>query len=142
MRYRIAQTDDGLAVLALDEICFPADVRTSLDGALWWLVTLGKEVVGYAGLRPCQMPQNRGAAFLCRVGILRKHRGRGLQKRLIRVRERAARAAGIDEVITYTAAWNLPSANSLISCGYRLYRPESLWGGDTSLYWRKRLTRI
>jgi predicted acetyltransferase len=136
--YRISETTDGLAVLALDETCFPADERVSLEGK-WWLVRKGKDVVGFAGLRPCLMPQNKGLGFLCRVGILKNHRGHGLQKRLIRVREKAARAMGLKELVTYAVPDNLPSSNSLISCGYRLYRPGNLWGGSTALYWRKAL---
>jgi RimJ/RimL family protein N-acetyltransferase len=139
MSYRIAETTDGIAVLALDEICFPEDLRVSLDAARWWLVKRGEKVVGYAGMRPCQLPHNRGVGFLCRVGILREHRGHGLQKRLIRVRERAARSLGLRELVTYTTPWNLASANSLIACGYRLYRPESRWGGAESLHWRRGL---
>lgn len=140
MSYRIEETGDGIAVLALDEECFPQDVRVRLDGARWWLVRSqgsDRSVVGFAGLRRCGLPVNRGLGFLCRVGIAESHRGRGLQKRLIRVRERAARAEGLTELVTYCAPWNLASANSLIACGFRLYRPTERWGGAEALYFRK-----
>jgi RimJ/RimL family protein N-acetyltransferase len=137
MSYRIEETSDGIAVLALDEECFPQDVRVRLDGARWWLVRDGRSVIGFAGLRRCGLPVNRGLGFLCRVGIAARHRGHGLQKRLIRVRERAARAEGLEELVTYCAPWNLASANSLIACGFRLYRPAERWGGAEALYWRK-----
>jgi hypothetical protein len=34
---------------------------------------------------------------------------------------------------------NFPSANSLISCGYKLFEPTIPWGGKLTLYWRKHL---
>jgi GNAT superfamily N-acetyltransferase len=118
-------------------VCFPEDYRVSLDDSLWWLVWRGKEAVGYAGLRPCKEPFNAGVGFLCRVGVLHRHRGRGLQKRLIAVREAAARRLGLNELVTYCVPWNCPSINSLVSCGYKFYRPETKWGGAGSVYLRK-----
>jgi GNAT superfamily N-acetyltransferase len=139
MTYRIQRADTPLAVLPLDEVCFPSDHRPTLENSLWWVVWRGKEPVGYAGLRPCQWHENKGLAFLSRAGVLAEHRGRGLQKRLIRVREAEAKALGIKEIITYVAHWNCPSLNSLIACGYRFYRPADKWAGSSSVYLRKRL---
>jgi RimJ/RimL family protein N-acetyltransferase len=139
MTYRIQREETPLAVLPLDEICFPDDYRVSLDGALWWLVWRGKDIVGYAGLRPCQDPKNKGLGFMNRVGVVPAHRGRGLQKRLIRVREAAARALGLKELVTYCVPWNCASINSLVACGYRFYRPAAKWGGAGSVYLCKRL---
>lgn len=139
MTYRIRREAAPLAVLALDELCFPEDYRVSLDGSLWWLVWRDKEAVGYAGLRPCQSEQNKGVGFLCRVGVVPRHRGRGLQKRLIRAREDAARNLGLRELVTYCVPWNCASINSLVACGYRFYRPSTRWGGAGAVYLRKRL---
>lgn len=138
-QYAIRAENAPVAVLALDEQCFPHDDRVSLDDSLWWLVWRGKEAVGYAGLRPCQNPQNAGLGFLCRVGVLPRHRGRGLQKRMIAVREAAAKRLGLRELVTYCVPWNSASINSLVACGYRFYRPETKWGGSSSVYLRKRL---
>jgi GNAT superfamily N-acetyltransferase len=90
-------------------------------------------------LKICQSEQNAGLAFLCRVGVDRAHRGHGLQKRLIRARELAARRAGIKQLVTYCVPWNEASANNLIACGYRLYRPASRWGGAGCIYFQKRI---
>ena len=139
MKYRIQRQETPLAVLALDEECFPSDHRPALENSLWWIVWRGHQPVGYAGLRPCQWSQNKGLGFLSRAGVISKHRGRGLQRRLIRVREAEARALGLKEVITYVAHWNCPSLNSLVACGYRFYRPAHKWGGSASVYLRKRL---
>ena len=139
MIYRIQREPAPLAVLALDEECFPHDARVSLDGSVWWLAYHKTEPVAYAGLRVCQEGHNAGLGFLCRVGVAQRHRGRGLQKRLIRAREAWARAEGLRELVTYCVLWNCPSINSLIRCGYRFYRPATKWGGKSALYLAKRL---
>lgn len=139
MTYRIQREDTPLAVLPLDQECFPSDHRPVLENSLWWIVWRGKEPVGYAGLRVCENAQNKGLGFLSRAGVIAKHRGKGLQKRLIRAREAAARSFGLRELVTYVAHWNSPSINSLVACGYRFYRPAHKWGGAASVYLRKRL---
>lgn len=137
--YRTALVDVPVAVLPLDEICFPVDERISTEDSLWWIVWHGKKPVAYAGLRPCKDPKNKGLAFLCRAGVLPDHRGRGLQKRLIRARERAARKLGVTRLITYCMPYNSPSINSLVSCGYRFYWPAEKWGGSTAVYLHKKI---
>lgn len=137
MRYAIRAEPAPLAVLALDEVCFPHDDRVKVEDALWWLVWHGKEPVGYAGLRPCKEPQNATLGFLCRVGVIPRHRGRGLQKRLVAAREAAARRIGLAELVTYCVPWNCASINSLVACGYRFYRPGTKWGGGGAVYLRK-----
>lgn len=139
MTYRIQREKLPLAVLPLDQECFPSDYRPVLENSLWWVVWCGKEPVGYAGLRVCEGAQNKGLGFLSRAGVIGKHRGRGLQKRLIRAREAEARALGLTELVTYVAHWNCASINSLAACGYKHYRPATKWGGKEAVYLRKRL---
>lgn len=139
MTYRIQRESVPLAVLPLDQECFPSDHRPVLENSLWWVVWRGREPVGYAGLRVCENAQNKGLGFLSRAGVLREHRGRGLQRRLIRAREAEARSLGLTDLVTYVALWNCPSLNSLVACGYRFYRPADKWGGKESVYLRKRL---
>jgi GNAT superfamily N-acetyltransferase len=139
MTYRIRREPVPLAVLPLDQECFPSDHRPVLENSLWWVVWCGREPVGYAGLRVCQTSCNKGLGFLSRAGVIAKHRGKGLQKRLIRVREAEARALGLTEVVTYVAHWNCPSINSLAACGYKHYRPATKWGGKEAVYMRKKL---
>lgn len=129
----------GLPVLPLDEICFPADDRVAVPGSIWWVAWNGKEPVAYAGLRLCSLPENRGMGFLCRAGVVPAHRGRGLQKKLIRVREQAARKLGLTELVTYCLCSNSPSINSLVACGYRFYSPATKYGGPGAVYLRKEL---
>ena len=139
MTYRIQREKLPLAVLPLDQECFPSDHRPVLENSLWWVVWHGKEPVGYAGLRVCEGTQNAGLGFLSRAGVVAKHRGKGLQRRLIRAREAEARALGLKELVTYVAHWNCASINSLAACGYRHYRPATKWGGKEAVYLRKQL---
>jgi RimJ/RimL family protein N-acetyltransferase len=139
MTYRIRREDTPLAVLPLDQLCFPSDHRPVLENSVWWVVWCDREPVAYAGLRLCQYTENRGLGFLSRAGVVAKHRGHGLQKRLIRAREAAARTCGLTELVTYVAHWNAASINSLVACGYRFYRPADRWAGSSSVYLRKRL---
>ena len=117
--YRIALADLPVAVLALDEICFPHDDRITTADSLWWIVWQDKTPVAYAGMRLCKDPRNLGLAFLNRAGVVPGHRGRGLQQRLIRARVAAARRLAVNELVTYVMIYNVASINSLVNCGFR-----------------------
>ena len=137
--YRIALADLPVAVLALDEICFPHDDRITTADSLWWIVWQDKTPVAYAGLRLCKDPRNLGLAFLNRAGVVPGHRGRGLQQRLIRARVAAARRLAVNELVTYVMIYNVASINSLVNCGFRFYVPATKWGGTTAVYLCKAL---
>ena len=132
--YRIALADLPVAVLALDESCFPHDDRITTADSLWWIVWQDKTPVAYAGLRLCKDPRNLGLAFLNRAGVVPGHRGRGLQQRLIRARVAAARRLAVNELVTYVMIYNVASINSLVNCGFRFYVPATKWGGTTAVY--------
>lgn len=76
--------------------------------------------------------------YLWRAGVISIHRGKGLQKRMIRVREALARKLGGEYMISDTNL-NPESANNLIKCGYLTYNPSSPYGFETAIYWRKKL---
>lgn len=126
-------------ILRMDEICFPADWRVRVENSYWWLEEEDGIPVSYAALRPCQSKSNRGIAFLSRVGVIKNWRGQGRQKKLIRCRIKYAKRLNFKELVTYTTSENLASANSLISCGFRLYVPHTRWGGQGALYFRKKI---
>ena len=102
----------------------------------WWLVFDGEDPVGFASMVPSFRWDKTG--YLNRAGILTPYRGKGLQKRLIKVREAYARRIGYEHLISDTR-FNPPSANSLIACGFKTYTPKYPWGFTTSIYWRKHL---
>jgi GNAT superfamily N-acetyltransferase len=128
--------DAAPLLLDLQLTILPADKPAATSVGCWWVVYDGDKPVGFAGMYRSRRWGDAG--YLCRSGILPAYRGRGLQKRLIRVRERKARKAGMTWLISDTYE-NPPSANSLISCGYKTYQPVAPWAGDGTTYWRKKL---
>lgn len=58
----------------------------------WWIAYDGELPVAFAGI--AQSYRWGDAGYLCRAGVIRSHRGQGLQKRLIRIREAKARRLG------------------------------------------------
>lgn len=123
--YSVKMTDVLGRAFALDARLFPEDVPYRERDAQWWVVETGdsrsRRVIGYAaarifGTRPA-------TCYLTRVGVAVRHRGHGLQRRLIRARERWAASRGCTEVVTYVSSDNVHSLNSLIACGYRACLP-------------------
>jgi GNAT superfamily N-acetyltransferase len=105
----------------------------------WWLAYDGAKAVAFAGIVPSTLVRDSG--YFCRVGVLRKHQGRGLQRRLMRAIEGQARRIGWESIVSDTTD-NLISANNFIGAGYRLFDPEVPWGWTNTLYWRKRLSPV
>ena len=140
-RYHIREVDgfdDDIAETLdiLHDLCFGTTApKVPYDYGHWWIAYCDKEPVAFAGLTPSTMGE--GIGYLKRVGVLPEHRGRGLHKRLTRVREARAKRNGWHQLITDTTD-NVPSANNLIKAGYRLFRPQP-WAFERSLYWMKEL---
>lgn len=137
--FRIFRTKNLTAVRQLDSTLWVDDETDTFIGHELWLVRgpTGK-LVGYAALK---LVDGGHTGYLAKVGLMHEARGHGLQKRLIRVRERRARELGAKTVITYTSTTNMPSINSLVACGYRVYRPAREYGFKfgQGLYFRKEL---
>lgn len=123
-------------LIAIHKAIFPADSLPSFTNGWWWLVYDGHKVIAFAGLNGVKSWNE--ALYLSRCGVDKAYRGQGLQKRLIKIRERKARKLGIKHLITSTY-YRLISANNLINCGFRLYQPENEWLAKGSLYWKKDL---
>jgi GNAT superfamily N-acetyltransferase len=126
---------EAIAVLHVE--CFgEEECRYKPTEGYWWLVHFEGDVVGFAGISASRSWLKTG--YLCRAGVLPGHRGHGLQKRLIKVRLKKAKALGWTHAITDTRD-NPASSNSLISCGFRMYRATNPWGFADACYWRKSL---
>ncbi|ULK99325.1 GNAT family N-acetyltransferase [Bradyrhizobium sp. I71] len=102
----------------------------------WWLAYHGDDAVAFAGVVPSSHVRNGG--YFSRVGVLQRHWGRGLQRRLMRVVEAKGRRVGWNSIVSDTTD-NAVSANNFIQAGYRLFEPEAPWAWAHTLYWRKRL---
>jgi GNAT superfamily N-acetyltransferase len=124
-------------LLKVQKQTLPHDDTLDPATGLWWLAW-GEDgaVAGFASLHPSKRWLETG--LLSRAGVLLHYQGHGLQKKLIRARERFARRLGWGWMISDTTD-NPASANSLISCGYRLYEPRWPYRVKETLYWRKRL---
>jgi GNAT superfamily N-acetyltransferase len=114
----------------------PADSVDDVSVGCWWVVYLDGNPIGFAGLKRSSRWSNAG--YLCRAGVLHKHTGKGIQKKLIRVRLTQAKRLGWDWLISDTYQ-NPASANNLISCGFKMYIPTRKYGADGTCYWRKKL---
>ena len=116
--------------------CFPSDVVCDTTQGAWWVAYDADEPIGFGGVVPDLRWTDCG--YLARCGVYKGYRGQGLQKRFIRVREIYAKKMGWKWLITNTYH-NHASANSLISCGFKLYEPTThVWAKGT-LHWRKKL---
>ena len=110
-----------------------ASVPKFEDG-YWWTAFQGTESVAFAGVVPSTRAVNAG--YFCRVGVLKKHCGNGLQLRLMRALEARSRLIGWCKIVSDTTD-NIASANNFIQAGYRLYSPQDPWAWPNSLYWCK-----
>jgi GNAT superfamily N-acetyltransferase len=99
----------------------------------WWVMFDQGEIVAY-----CGSIYSKGICIFNRAWVKKTHRGKGIQRRMIKTRLKAA-STFCHIAITYTTLDNFPSANNLISCGFRLYLPEYSYGGHDKLYYQKLL---
>jgi GNAT superfamily N-acetyltransferase len=105
----------------------------------WWLAFHDANPVGFTGVIPSTRVRNAG--YFSRVGVLKRHCGRGLQLRFMRAMELRARSNGWNCVVSDTTD-NVASANNFIRAGYRLYEPQYHWAWSNTLYWRKFIGRV
>lgn len=120
----------------LQLVTLPADpVVESTDG-YWWIAFKGSFPIAFLGMTPVESWPKTG--YVSRVGVLSDYRGQGLQKRLLAICERKARALGWKQLISSTYR-NPASANSFIARQYRVYEPQVRWGAEDTIYWIKRL---
>lgn len=136
---RVDGTDEDIAdtIREMHELTFgPTAPNVDPEYGYWWLTYHGREPVAFCGMKASAQWLNTG--YLYRVGVLEAHRGKGLQQRLIAVREAHARKLGWTHTVTDTTE-NTPSANSLIRRGYVLYEPGKPWSLPNALYWKKKL---
>ena len=124
-------------LLCLQKLCLPCDKSYPVDHGHWWIAyTDTGKPIAFAGM--VRSTSWFDCGYMCRAGVVPEYRGKGLQKRLIKVRELHAKRLRWNWLITDTY-YNHPSANSLISCGFKLYDPTTPWSYKHALYWRKKI---
>jgi len=120
----------------LQKKCLPFDKPYDTTHGYWWIATQDGVDCAFAGL-VCS-PWWSDCGYLIRCGVVPDMRGQGLQKKFIRVRIRQAKALKMNWVITSTFD-NPASANSLISCGFKMFDPTKPWMAAHTSYWRLKL---
>jgi len=140
--YTIRQVDGSqrhweTVLRALQKSCLPGDVVLS-PRAGWWFVATASDgrYAGFGAMSPSTRWSD--CVYLSRAGVLPEFRGQGLQKRLIRIRLKTAKAIGMNWAVTDTYD-NPASGNNMIACGFKLFIPSDPWGVGRTLYWRKRI---
>lgn len=136
-KIRIQPTKRKIFIQEVDQRFFPEAPVKDIDNHYWFLLKVNNQTAGYCGVKV--LPNQ--VAELTRAGIFESYQGFGYQKKMIKARERFAHRLGCTMVKTYCSVDNVQSANSLISCGYKLYIPEVYDDGDYHdwMCWRKRL---
>lgn len=140
MSYRIRQTTNIGTIKKLHKEIFPKDEYYEHSGNIYWLVedTDTGEYIAFC----IATDIGHRLLYLSRVGVSIGHRGKGLHRRLIRVREAYGKRHNFRCVITYTIIHNPNSFSHLVKNGYELYCPENMWAGDDVLYFRKILSKL
>ncbi|MDA9435809.1 GNAT family N-acetyltransferase [Bradyrhizobium sp. CCBAU 51627] len=115
---------------------FDAAAMPQFGLGAWWLAYHGHDAIAFAGVVPSTYVRNSG--YFSRVGVMQRHRGRGLQLRLTRAIEAQGRRIGWYGIVSDTTD-NVVSANNFIKAGYQLYEPVIPWAWSHTLYWRRLL---
>lgn len=101
----------------------------------WWVIIDKKEIIAYCGHSFIQFSTLNHYIYFNRAWVRKDYRGKGIQKRLIKIRMKSAKKI-THVILTYTMIDNYASINSLISCGFKIYEPEYKYISGNVLYFR------
>jgi predicted acetyltransferase len=135
-RVDIRKPEIQMELSELQKKCLPFDTPYDTTDGHWWIAYKDGISCGFAGLVNSAWWSDCG--YLIRCGVVPNFRGYGLQKKFIRIRVRQAKALGLNWLITSTYD-NPASANSLISCGFKMFNPSKPWMAKHTSYWRLKL---
>jgi GNAT superfamily N-acetyltransferase len=137
MQVSFRRTTDVQALRAMHSLILPSDEVPALNpNVAAWLGWAKGTPVAFCTARYWR---SEGSVFLERAGVLPIAQGNGLQRRMIRLREKWAKQQGAECVLTYVEARNYESLVNLLRCRYRLYEPANPWGIEGGHYFRKEL---
>lgn len=147
MQFRIGRADgkDPLTQEVLRIMIRESFERASYEGdyvghyqsGMWWIAQCEGEPAGFALMTPSSQWDKVG--YLALAGVSPAYRGHRLQRRLIRIRERAARRLGWRTLVTEVIDNNPHSMRNLFREGFLPYVPAKPWGHKNAIYMRKKL---
>jgi hypothetical protein len=106
----------------------------------WWFVFYGDDAIGFAGLISFEPFPDKG--YMLRSLVMEQHRGHGLHRKLIRIREIKCRDLDFTQVVSECRADNTYSADNFARAGYRPCQPLRPWAqpdDGPTIYWVKDL---
>ena len=130
---RITQLDDVEEAREIHALAFPDDFWVG-DTHTYWVATDNKGVVGFCSI----IETTKGSWFLSRAAVAKRAAGKGLQRRMIKLRVKFAIERGANRVYTYTILKGYESMVNLLRCNFRFY--ESSWQGPNVHYLELRIT--
>lgn len=137
MRTRAVNIDTARETLkALHTLTFPGDEQPAWKSAgRAWVTYDGADPVAFIYVEPCA-----DSWYFSRVGVMPAARGRGLQRKLMQLMQRALSKAGVRTLVSTTFR-NPPSANNFVREQWMTYLPAEPWGAPDTIYWRKDLCK-
>lgn len=132
--YEIRRTTDVNKIKKLHSRILSGDYFYYHSGNAYWVLLANDFPVGFC----IGTDIGHKLLYLSRSGIFTTHRGKGLQKKMIQVREKWGRRNNLESSITYCLLNNPASINSLISSGYRVFEPDYAWAGRTGVVYLKK----
>lgn len=124
----IRQSNDIHSFVYLHEKLFPEDELPRMETLVYWIALDDGEPVAFCSINT--LPEEPNVLFFSRAGVLKSHRGLGIHKRMISIRQSYAKRNLYKKIITYTTMENHSSFAHLIKKGFQLYTPENKYAGD------------
>jgi GNAT superfamily N-acetyltransferase len=106
-----------------------------LPGILWFLVYNKNKLCGYGGI---QLNFYNRAIYLGPTYIFKKHRGKGLQSKLLKVRERWAKKYGFTTLTTCAYPDNKYSIANILKAGFQ-EATRIVRGDKTEIWYEKKI---
>ena len=131
------QSQDYKKILKLNDQIFPDEPYEIKDLGAYWLGKVGNRSVAFCGLHT--LMHEPDTCFFSRAGVLPSYRKLKLHKRMIQIRVRAAKAAGLERAVTYAQMENGPSIANLIKCGFKIFTPHYWDCGEDMIYFELKL---
>ena len=131
MGYTLRQSRDLETNQKLFARGLPGDEWVGDHHTFWIAYAPSGEVCGFCSAVQVDAEHS---VFLSSAVVFPAHRGKGLQRRMIRHRIAWAKRNGATTVVTYTVPHNWRSINSILRLSFQYYEPAWAWAGRGAWY--------